>query len=179
MIHSASAYPRLQVGSDVDNLDRPNARDPPATARRERAYKFGQAQRARGVQLFGHEPKISVPASRAHARGVQLFGHPRRQFFETPKPTPRTNATRRREYRRGGRRDRQRAPRRSRAVRGLNQHSRLTTSECWLRRPRSRSRSVVVSRAIMKCMRRSACMRLLAITAAARRSPGSVSNRLV
>jgi len=30
------------------------------------------------------------------ARGVQLFGHPRRQFFETPKPTPRTNATRRR-----------------------------------------------------------------------------------
>ena len=42
------------VGSDVDNLDRPNARDPSATARRERAYKFGQAQRARGVQLFGH-----------------------------------------------------------------------------------------------------------------------------
>ena len=36
VIHSASAYPRLQVGSDVDNLDRPNARDPPATARRER-----------------------------------------------------------------------------------------------------------------------------------------------
>ena len=32
---------------------------------------------------------------------------------------------------------------------------------------------------IMKCMRRSACMRLFAITAAARRSPGSVSNRLV
>ena len=69
MIHSASAYPRLQVGSDVDNLDRPNARDPPATARRERAYKFGQAQRARGVQLFGHEPRISVPASSARDGG--------------------------------------------------------------------------------------------------------------
>jgi len=33
----------------VDNLDRPNTRDPSATARRERAYKFGQAQRARPV----------------------------------------------------------------------------------------------------------------------------------
>ena len=97
-------------------------------------------------------PDEEFRASFARARGVQLFGHPRRQFFETPKPTPRTNATRRREYRRGGRRDRQRAPRRSRAVRGLNQHSRLTTSECWLRRPRSRSRSVVVSRAIMFCI---------------------------
>ena len=48
--------PRLPTHTNAEEFRASfeRAREASATARRERAYKFGQAQRARGVQLFGH-----------------------------------------------------------------------------------------------------------------------------